>query len=32
MKKKLTFTLYCNNSTYNIGTIKNAEIVKIVYP
>ena len=32
MKKVLTFSLWGNNPIYNIGAIKNAELVKIFYP
>lgn len=32
MKKVLTFSLWGDNPTYNIGAIKNAELAKKVYP
>lgn len=32
MKKVLTFSLWGDNPTYNIGAIKNAELAKIFYP
>ena len=32
MKKILSFCLWGNNPTYNIGAIKNAELAKIYYP
>jgi len=32
MKKVLSFCLWGNNPTYNIGAIKNAELAKILYP
>ena len=32
MKKVLSFCLWGNNPTYNIGAIKNAELAKIYYP
>ena len=32
MKKVLTFCLWGDNPTYNIGSIKNAELAKLYYP
>ena len=32
MKKIITFSLWGNNPTYNIGAIKNAELAKYAYP
>jgi hypothetical protein len=32
MKKVITFSLWGNNPTYNIGAIRNAEIARQVYP
>ena len=32
MKKVITFSLWGNNPTYNIGAIKNAELAKVFYP
>jgi len=32
MKKVITFSLWGNNQTYNVGAIRNAEIAKSVYP
>lgn len=32
MKKIISFSLWGNNPTYNIGAIRNAEIAKDVYP
>ena len=32
MKKVLSFSLWGNNPTYNIGAIKNAELAKTMYP
>ena len=32
MKKVISFSLWGNNPTYNIGAIKNAELAKDVYP
>ena len=32
MKKVISFSLWGNNPTYNVGAIKNAEQAKIIYP
>ena len=32
MKKVISFSLWGNNPTYNIGAIKNAELAKEFYP
>lgn len=32
MKKVLSFSLWGNNTTYNIGAIKNAELAQVFYP
>jgi hypothetical protein len=32
MKKVITFSLWGNNPTYNVGAIKNAELAKVYYP